>query len=313
MKKNAFFIFSALTALIIFLFLRFGNLLSPIFSALLLTYIAAPFVKTLSKRLPSCVAAVLFYLILLALLGVLTAFILPAVADGLLGLSDFIAASADNLNFISKEDIIAYLYEQSDSIRLFLSSVAAHISKLTVGVILSCFFLSDIDALKRSALSLIPSSAVPTLLPPLREIDRTFKSFFRGQLLDSAILTLITYLTLLILKIDYAAVLSLLYGIFCLVPTVGPFIGAIPVAAVSYLESPSATLFSVAAIVLTQVIDNFLLSPKIKADSVEISPAAAFIALYLGAGLLGFPGIILGVPLYASIKIILRRLLSAIV
>lgn len=312
MKKYYIYIAAIAFFILYFFGSKLKELLSPVFGALLLTYIAYPFVNSLSKKLPKSVAAVLFYLLIFALLAVLIAVILPTVLSGIKELISYIPALSEKYPFIQADNILSFLSGKEKSISQFLSNIVSFIGKSVAAVVLSCFFLMDPDSLKEGFISLIPSSKLPYIIPPLREIDLVFKNFFRGQLLVSLILTAATFIALYFLKIKYALILSVIYGIFCLIPTAGPFIGAVPIVAAAYLKSPVSALIVLGIMILTQMLDNSFLSPKIKAVSVDISPAAAFISLYIGAGLFGLAGIILGVPVYASLKIIIRRILSAI-
>lgn len=312
MKKNYIYIAAAAFFILYFFGGKLKELLSPIFGALVLTYLAYPFVKALSKKLPKSLAAVLFYLLIFALLSVLIAVIIPTVLSGIKELIEYVPIISKKYPLIRANNILSFLSGKEKSITQFLSNIVSFIAKSAAAVVLSCFFLMDPESLKEGFLSLIPSSKLPYIIPPLREIDLVFKNFFRGQMLVSLILTSATYISLYILKIKYALILSILYGIFCLIPTAGPFIGAVPVVAAAYLKSPVTALIALGIMILTQMLDNSFLSPKIKAVSVDISPAAAFIALYIGAGLFGLSGIIFGVPVYASLKIIMRRILSAI-
>lgn len=311
MKKS--YIFLIVTVLI---FIYFGakirEVLSPVLGAAVLSYFARPFVALLSKKLPKSLSAVLFYIIVFSLIALLVAFILPTVYSGLTELYDYVSSLSESYLFINEKSILSFISKKADSVSLFLKNIFSFLSKSAVAVVLSCFFLMDSESIGESFASLIPEKAFLHIIPALREIDEAFSSFFRGQLLVSVILTVITYATLRILGVRFALILSILYGIFCLIPTAGPFIGAVPVIAAAYLKSPASALWASGLMILTQVLDNSLLSPKIKADSVDISPAAAFLSLYLGAGFFGLSGVILAVPVYASVKIILRRVLAAI-
>lgn len=310
MKKSYFILIFAI--LLFYFGAKIRSVTAPVFGALFLAYLAYPFVRFTSRRLPKIVGAVLFYALIFSFVALIFYFILPTVSDGLGEIYKYISSNSHIFSFISREKLLSYISEKADSLSAFLKNTVNMVSKCAVSVVLSCLFVMDFDTLKQSARSLIPEALVPALLPAIREIDAVFRSFFRGQLLVSVILSAITYFTLLFLKIRLALILSIFYGIFCLIPTIGPIIGAIPVVAVAYLQSPSSAIFALGAIILTQIIDNSVISPKIKADSVDISPAAAFTAIYLGAGFFGLFGIILGVPVYAALKIILRRIISAI-
>ncbi len=298
------------------LFIYFGakikEVLSPVIGAAVLSYFARPFVAFFSKKLPKSVSAVLFYLLVFSLIALLVAFILPTVYSALTELYDYVSSLSGSISFISEKDILSFISKKADSVSQFLKNIFSFLSKSAVAVVLSCFFLMDSEAIDEGFASLIPEKMVPRIIPALREIDEAFSGFFRGQMLVSVILTVLTYVTLRILNVRFSLILAVLYGIFCLIPTAGPFIGAVPVIAAAYLKSPACALWASGIMILTQVLDNSILSPKIKADSVEISPAAAFLSLYLGAGFFGLPGVILGVPVYASLKIILRRVISAV-
>lgn len=311
MKKS--YIFLIFTVLI---FIYFGDkikdVLSPVIGAAILSYFARPFVAFFSKKLPKSISAVLFYVLVFSFTALLVAVILPTVYSGLTELYDFISSLPDSVPFLSEKEILSFISKKADSLSLFLKNIFSFLSKSAVAVVLSCFFLMDSEAIGESFSSLIPEKLIPRVIPALREIDEAFSGFFRGQMLVSVILTILTYITLRILNVRLALILAVLYGILCLIPTAGPFIGAVPVIAAAYLKSPACALWVSGIMILTQVLDNSVLSPKIKADSVDISPAAAFLALYLGAGFFGIPGVILGVPVYASLKIILRRIISAV-
>lgn len=312
MKKSSVFLVCLL--LILFYFgAKIREAAMPVCGALFLAYLAAPFVRFTSKiGIPKGFCAALFYIMIFSFVAVLLLFILPGVLDGLTEIYKYASLHSGVQSFIPRDKLLEFISEKADSISAFLKNAVGFLSKCTVSVILSCLFIMDSESIKEGFLSLIPEKIHMLFTPTLREINSVFRSFIRGQLLVSLLLSLITYIALIALKIKPALILSLLYGIFCLIPTVGPFLGAVPLVSVSYLQSPSRALFALGLVILTQAIDNTFISPKIKADSADISPAAAFTAIYLGASFFGIAGIILGVPIYASVKIILRRIIFAI-
>ncbi|MBQ2941088.1 MAG: AI-2E family transporter [Clostridia bacterium] len=303
-----------------FLLFFFGQkiltVFSPILAALILTYIASPFVNFMSERMPKIVAAILFYALITGLLVSLVAFIMPTFLSAIESFIAYLPALYDKISsFIPSSvfsEIISYLSIKADNVSLFIKDAFSFLVSSAFALVLSCFFLMDTSSFKKGIYALFPERITDKFIPVVREIDAVFKGFFRGQVLVSAFLTGITFILLLILGVKHALVLSLIYGIFCFIPTIGPFLGGVPIVLIAYLSSPLSALLSLAAVLLTQFVENTFLSPKIKADSVDISPASAFIAVYLGAAFFGFPGVIFGIPVLASIKIILRRLLSAI-
>ncbi len=319
MKKSFILpVILGLLALFIFYGDKLKAVFSPILAALILTYMAHPFCNLLSKRIPKILAAVLFYVIIFLFLALLIYFILPSTLSGietiLKKLPELSASFSSKFPFLtfSGNTLNSYLKGKASDIAAFLSGTLSFILSAAFSVVLSCFFLIDIASLKKGLTAFIPSALKEKLLPAVREIDQTFKSFFVGQFMVSVFLSAITFIILLVLKVDSALVLSIIYGLFCLIPTVGPFIGGVPIVAAAYLTSPTAALLAFVGILISQVLENTIISPKIKGESVDISPASAFIAIYLGSSFFGVFGMIFGVPVFASVKIILRRLFSLI-
>ncbi len=316
-KKNYLLpLFLIISAVLFFNSGKIISVFSPILAALILTYIASPFVNLMSERMPKIVAAVLFYALISGFLFLLVAFIMPTFLSALKSFITYLPDISEKISSVVPKTVFSgissYLTGKADSIALFIKDAFSFLVSAAFSVVLSCFFLMDTSSFKKGIASVLPERITDKFLPAVREIDAVFKGFLRGQVLVSAFLSGITFILLLILGVKHALVLSLIYGIFCLIPTIGPFLGGIPIVLIAYLSSPLSAILSLIAILLTQFVENTFLSPKIKADSVDISPASAFIAVYLGAAFFGFSGVLFGIPVLASVKIILRRLLSAI-
>ena len=311
----AFFI----TATVIFLWGdKLKDMFSPILAALILTYIATPFVMFFSKRMPKIVAAILFYVVTLGVMVLLVSFIMPTFLSALENFISYLPELSEKINEkfpffrFSLSSFSDYLNGKADALASFIRDAFAFLTSASFSVVLSCFFLMDTSFMKNGISSLIPERISEKFIPAVREIDAVFKNFFRSQVLVAFFLSALTFIFLIILGIKHAVILSLIYGIFCFIPVIGPFIGGVPIVLIAYLNSPLTAILSLFAVLLTQFAENSFISPKIKADSVDISPASAFISVYLGASLFGFSGVIFGIPIFASVKIILRRLLAVI-
>ena len=125
--------------------------------------------------------------------------------------------------------------------------------------------------------------------------------FLTGKLLDSAIIGLVCYIVCVILKMPYALLVSVMIGITNIIPFFGPLIGLIPSAFIILLVDPFKCLIFVIFIVILQQIDGNILGPKILGSSVGINGFWVMFAIILGGGLFGFPGMILGVPVFVVI------------
>ena len=128
-----------------------------------------------------------------------------------------------------------------------------------------------------------------------------FNMFFSGKVVDSLIVGIICLVFMLITKMDYAILISLIICITNIIPFFGPFIGAVPSIFILLIIDPlKALIFAVFILVLQQVDGNFI-GPKIIGDSVGVSKIGIIFAIVIGGNLFGVIGMIVGVPVLAVV------------
>ena len=103
------------------------------------------------------------------------------------------------------------------------------------------------------------------------------------------------------MKMPYTLLVSVIVGVTNIIPFFGPFIGAVPSAFLILLVSPVQCLYFLIFILLLQQFDGNILGPKILGDSTGISSFWVLFSILLFGGLLGFAGMIIGVPAFAVI------------
>ena len=182
--------------------------------------------------------------------------------------------------------------------------VVTGVYNLVIGIIVSVYILSDSETFtanaKRILYSLLTPEMAKKLLEGLDFTDRTFVGFLNGKLLDSAIIGLICYIVCAILDMPYALLVSVLVGVTNIIPFFGPFIGAVPSALVILMVSPLKCLIFVIFVIILQQVDGNIIGPKILGSSVGINGFWVMFSI-LGAGLFGFWGMLLGVPVFVVI------------
>ena len=176
---------------------------------------------------------------------------------------------------------------------------------LIIGIIVSVYILGNIEGFGASARRLMYSLFSIEKAEKLREgvafIDKTFMGFINGKLLDSAIIGLICYIVCAILNMPYALLVSVIVGVTNIIPFFGPFIGAVPSAIIILMVSPMKCLIFVIFIIILQQVDGNIIGPKILGSSIGINGFWVMFSIILGAGLFGFWGMLLGVPVFVVI------------
>lgn len=185
---------------------------------------------------------------------------------------------------------------------------------LVIGIIVSVYILGDkehfIASFKRVLYSVFTPEAVQQLIFGLDFVDKTFMGFITGKLLDSAIIGVICYIGCAIMKTPYALLVSVIIGVTNIIPFFGPFIGAIPTTLIILLADPiKGLIFLIFALILQQVDGNFI-GPKILGNTVGISGFWVMFSIIIGAGLFGFWGMLLGVPVFVVIYTLINKVIE---
>ena len=131
--------------------------------------------------------------------------------------------------------------------------------------------------------------------------DRSFGGFIRGKLLDSTIVGVMVYIIISIMKVPYAILIAVIIGITDIVPVVGPFIGVIPSAVIILLTDPIKVIPFLLTILIVQQIDGNIMAPKILGENTGVSSLCVIIAITIMGAIWGLVGMVVGVPLFATI------------
>jgi predicted PurR-regulated permease PerM len=103
------------------------------------------------------------------------------------------------------------------------------------------------------------------------------------------------------MRFDYELLISVIVGATNIIPFFGPFFGAIPSALLLLLSSPHQVLPFILLIVVIQQLDGNVIGPKILGNSTGLSAFWEMFAIIVGGGFFGFPGMVIGVPVFAVV------------
>ena len=135
----------------------------------------------------------------------------------------------------------------------------------------------------------------------LTTANRSFGGFFRGKLLDSFIIAVLVYIAISIFGIEYPLLLATIIGITDIIPIIGPIIGVFPAGFIILLSQPEKLIPFIIIVILVQQLDGNIISPKILGENTGVSSLCVLIAITTMGTLWGFAGMVLGVPLFATV------------
>ena len=191
-------------------------------------------------------------------------------------------------------------------------SVVIFTKNFLIGIIVSVYLLA---AKEKSAArcckllyGVLPEEQAKFAMRGFRRMDHIFSGFVRGKLLDSLIIGILCFIGCSILKLPYTPLVSVVVGVTNVIPFFGPFLGAIPCALLILLVSPLKCLYFVIFIFLLQQLDGNVIGPKILGNTTGLSSFWVLFSILLFGGLWGFVGMIVGVPLFAVIYDVIKKL-----
>ena len=313
----------------------FIGIVSPFASGIVIAYVLDPMVKFFytklfrEKKKTRGFAILLAYLVAILLLVLLAWLVIPQIVDSIAMLftnfPSYIQSVQDMLGMAQErfgvdlssatkvlddsEAMVKEIYSMASAampqIVASIGSVASNFVAIFTSIAASIYMLADkehlLHQLRTLAHAFLPEKAAENTLRICHYANVNFTGFFVGKIIDSAIIGVITFVAMAILRLDFALLISVFIGITNIIPVFGPFIGAIPSIFILLLVDPiQALIFGVLILVIQQVDGNFI-GPKILGSSIGISALWILFSIVVGGDLFGLVGMVVGVPLFATL------------
>lgn len=182
-------------------------------------------------------------------------------------------------------------------------SLLVFIKNWLIGLIVMVYLLNIKDTLSAQGKKIIYSCMnlkwANNVIEELRFVNQMFGGFIIGKLVDSLIIGIICFIGTSLMKMPFTLLISVIIGVTNIIPFFGPFIGAIPTGFLVLLVSPVKCIYFLIFILLLQQFDGNILGPKILGNATGLSSFWVMFAILLFGGVMGFAGMVVGVPLFA--------------
>lgn len=332
-----------LVAVVVFLVYHFKYILGPLLFAFFLAYLLHPVAFFLHKKahFPWRLAATLIYLLLfLVLIGLLTwggislveplqnltAFLQKLINDLPTFLADLskqplmIGTFAIDLSplkitdlFTQLQGVLSPLLSNLGTLLGNIASGAASTVTWTFFTILIAYFIDvESEGLRSNMIKLSVPGYQEDITRMGKYLGRIWNAYLRGQL-SVFVITIVVYTALLTgMGVNFSLGLALLAGLARFVPYIGPFVAWTTYGLVALFQGttlfnllplPYALIIVGIALITDMIIDNFL-SPRIMSNSLNVHPAGVLVMVLVMANLVGFIGVLLAAPLLASFQLI---------
>lgn len=192
-----------------------------------------------------------------------------------------------------------------------ITGVASNTINSILSLMVALYILGSKERLllqaKRVIMAYLKPSQAQTFLDIVRLMNESFTNFFVGMTLEGIILGSLVTVAASIFNLPYACMLGVIAGVMALIPIIGGYISATVGTLMLLAVSPSQALFYLVMVIIIMQLEGNLIYPRVVGGSIGLPGLWVLVAFTVGGGLMGISGMILGIPLAATLYKLLGR------
>ncbi|RXI63405.1 AI-2E family transporter [Clostridium tetani] len=327
-KKIILYVLIGLVIAIIFSNSTFRNILKLIVISFVIAYILKPVKEVLVKvGIKDGIASFITIFSLIILVVIFVMFLIPSLfreSNNIIVALDriqmFLDGAYDKIKPLKNNkmgiELLHHIYSKVDTIinKTFMNifdktvSLGENIMDIFIIPIISYYFLVDWKKINSRLIVLFPMKIRTVVQRIMKDIDKILTRYIVVQIILSALIGAVTFIILILLKVDFPILLSVINAFFNIIPYFGPILGSIPAILVALTISTKKALWTAICLYLIQQIEGNIISPKFIGDNISMHPLLIIILLIIGGELWGVLGMILAIPLGVIIKVIYEDL-----
>jgi len=325
---------------------NFLSIFMPIFYGMAIAYLIYPIMKFFERKvfrglnrkkrygLARILSIVIVFLLALSFIVVFCWLILPHIIEGyldlqqrssmyLMGLQEWLfdlAASAGDLSGYAIKlleyfiDLIEGFYEYIIGLFPDFTGMAPvlinFVTNFFLGIVLSIYFLLAKEKLhaqiKKILRAFLNTKRYRFVSHSARLADKNFGGYIKGQIADSLVMGCVSYFCLMLIEVPYFPLISTIIGIANLIPVIGCLLGTIVGAMIIFLANPPAVIWFILFMIVLYLINTKMIRPYMIRVGVDASTMFMFAAIIIMTGLIGFWGLVIGVPVFVILYTVLH-------
>jgi len=307
-------------------------ILAPLLLAVLIIFILNPFVSWLHRKgVPRFIGVILGFLVFFSSVTLLAIALLPDIVkqaqsfvetfpalydDSVAQVKDLLASAGfETTGVWNYDQLVGYLNDPENRNTLIsialdrLGSVTAGIFEFILifllGPVLAFYFLIDLPSVQRRMVDVFPERRRAEAAHVGRQLNTALGGFLRGQLVVALIVGIMLSFGYRVIGLQFWLLIGLIGGLLNIVPFLGPWVGGFLGVLVAVTTADVGTAaWAILVAVIVQQIDNNFVSPSVLRATVRLHPSVTLLALVLGGAFAGIWGVVVAVPLTASLKIL---------
>lgn len=318
----------------------FSTVVLPVILAMIGYYLLRPILRVLEKaKIPRAWGILILILVAAGLLALLIFLVLPTLKMEFHNLVDnfpkYFKQLTVQVDEFLRTSIFASFYESLDiniaklmdnlpsdlgktltdaaggiatGVTSFVSALTGFVLSIVTVPFILFYLLKDGEKLPEVFIKVLPPRMRDEARKIVEESDQQISSYIQGQILVAICIGIMVSIGFFIIGMDYALLLGVLAMFTSVVPYLGPIIAITPAVIIAIVSSPFMIVKLAIVWTIVQVVDSKFISPQIMGKSLQIHPITIIFVLLTAGSLFGVAGIILGIPAFAVLKVIVKRM-----
>lgn len=328
------FVFAKVSFVFKPLLIIFNTIIGPIILAFILFYLLNPIVDLLERnRVKRLYAIIILFLLIIGVFTILITVLIPLIEQQILSLvsnfPDYMKHLLNKFNDIASNSRIApymqdiqkwvntnlsdlpnkvgdYLGSFSSRLKSIIGTIASVAVVIMTFPFVLFFLLKDGKQFKSYLIKLLPPRYRSDFNEILEKMNVQVGSYIQGQMIVAFCIGVLLFIGYKIIGLEYALILACIAAVTSVVPYLGPMISISPAIIIALVDSPLMLLKLAVVWMAVQFLEGHFISPSIMGKTMKIHPLTIIFVLLCAGNMLGIIGVILGIPLYAIMKVLVQ-------
>lgn len=324
----------------------FFNIFMPIFYGMAIAYLIYPIVKFFERKvfrrlnekkrygLARVLSIIIVFLSVIVFIALFCWLVLPHIIEGYIDLQQMsnmyimslqewlfdVAESTGELSgYMTKlieyfiglmESLYEYVIDRLPDVSSMAPTLINFVTNFFLGIVLSIYFLLAKERLhaqmKKFMRAFLNTKKYRVFSQSARLADKNFGGYIKGQIADSVVMGVISYFCLMAIGVPYFPLISTIIGVASLIPVIGSLLGTIIGALIIFLTNPPAVIWFTIFMIILCLINVKMIRPYMIRVGVDASTMFMFAAIIIMTGLIGFWGLVIGVPVFVILYTVLH-------
>lgn len=310
----------------------FLTIVSPFFIGVAIAWLFDPFVRLLkNKGIKRTLGAILTYVLFIGGFLIILSLIIPllgnqindfansipTIFETIKGWIDGIFDNFANIKNFDVEAVKAELFMKIEDFGLnlteslpellvnFIRSLFSGFGIFLVGIVIGFYLIISFDNVNESIITFLPSRTRDTARDLMNEINIVLRRFVQGTLLSATVVFIATTIGLTLSGMKAPLLFGLFCGITNIIPFIGPYLGGIPAVVVAFSQNLTTGIIVLIVIVIIQFLEGNFFQPLILSKTMKLHPVTIILSLLVFGYFWGIVGMVLATPIVGAIKSIL--------